>query len=144
MIIKLEYGANPNSINSNDNTPLIIASMLIRPEKASLLINYGADVNITNSNGNTALTYAVQFRDTQTTKLLLDNGAFTEIADIAGKSTPLMNATINGNTENVKLLLQHGADVNKVDNIGETALMKALKYKRRDIAELLRNAGAKR
>ena len=55
-----------------------------------------------------------------------------------------MNASNNGHTEVVKLLLQvKGIDVNKQDKDGDTALKCASKEGHTEIAKLLREAGAK-
>jgi ankyrin repeat protein len=51
-------GANPNSINTDRETPLIWAfnDVSMNPEIIRLLINFGADPRIADNSGNTAFT----------------------------------------------------------------------------------------
>lgn len=51
--------------------------------------------------------------------------------------------TVKGNPEMVKLLITRGADVNAKDKEGQTALSLAIRNKMPEIAEILREAGAK-
>jgi ankyrin repeat protein len=67
-------------------------------------------------------------------------------ADVNAKSyygdTPLMEAVENNNLEEVRLLLDKGADVTARPN-GRTALTIAQKKGRKEIVEILRAHGAK-
>lgn len=56
---------------------------------------------------------------------------------------PLMRACKKGDIETVKLLISKGAYVNFVDKHGQTPLFKSLYYGNTEIAELLRQHGAK-
>ena len=51
--------------------------------------------------------------------------------------------TVKGNPELVKLLIARGADVNAKNKEGETALSLAIRNNMPEIAEILRQAGAK-
>ncbi len=57
-------------------------------------------------------------------------------------ATPLMLAVIAGNLQNVRLLLQHGAQVNASDEYGFTALFMAISDRRPDITKVLLQAGS--
>jgi hypothetical protein len=57
--------------------------------------------------------------------------------------TPLMHAIHKGQVESVRVLLQHGADVNAAMDNGGTALIEAAGYGYADIVRLLLDAGAK-
>ena len=66
-------------------------------------------------------------------------------AELNGESkygTPIMAAAIKGNKEIVGLLLSQGADLNKADSNGTTALLYASIFSLNDIAEVLLNGGA--
>jgi ankyrin repeat protein len=82
---------------------------------------------------------------------VLDRGADVNAADPGGY-TPLMYATNLGLVDNVKLLLQHGADATRKSKYGETELSVAErpgstvdKEGRRQVVEILKGplAGAR-
>ena len=56
--------------------------------------------------------------------------------------TPLHNAVIEGYMEIVEVLIEHGADVNSVEDKGFTPLKMAVEYKLPEIEMLLRRHGA--
>ena len=76
-------------------------------------------------------------------ELLLKFGADLNPVDEAYQSTPLGLGVRWGNTEMVKFLLQHGADVNKAGASWATPLAWARKKGLADIEEILVKAGAK-
>ncbi|MBQ4401588.1 MAG: ankyrin repeat domain-containing protein, partial [Synergistaceae bacterium] len=57
--------------------------------------------------------------------------------------TALMEAAKHGDTESAEILLKYRADVNAKDNKGKTALKWAKHNKHNEVAQLLRNHGAK-
>ncbi|MEI7832127.1 MAG: ankyrin repeat domain-containing protein, partial [bacterium] len=74
-------------------------------------------------------------------RLLLVSGVSPD-AVVFGGYTPLMLAVDCGKTEMVRLLLKNYANPNLSDIRGETALMRAERQGRMEIASLLRNYGA--
>ena len=65
-------------------------------------------------------------------------GAFTRL-----NATPLVKAAGYGKPEEIKSLLDQGADVNGKDQYGATALMRAASGGRGDVAKLLLDRGAR-
>lgn len=68
-------------------------------------------------------------------------GADVNLVDNYG-NTPLIQACIYNNPEIVDLLIKSGADVNKENSKGVTALLLALENRYIDIIKLLLNAHA--
>ncbi len=66
----------------------------------------------------------------------------SEAATHEGGHTDLMRASLEGNTETVKRLLESGADVNAKDDEGRTALMFAVTNMQTDSAKALVEHGA--
>lgn len=129
----LEQGADPNSCDIVKRTPLASAST---PEIAELLIQYHASIEHKDLYGNSFLhIYAME--DSQDMIQF-----FAKFTDINGRSergrTPLHWASQYCRTENVKLLLEYGADPYITDNEGHTA--KDLAYKQ-EIKDLIDSYG---
>ncbi len=117
--------ANGNDVNALENdgkTPLMWAlygggnMVIIR-----FLISHGAHVNARSKDGYSALLWATQLDKSRATQLFIAHGAAINVHGIYG-TTPLINAA-RGSVENVELLLRHGANIEAVDDDGDTALI---------------------
>ena len=132
-----EHGASLEVKNRYYESPLLSAIKLGNYEASNYLIDIGANVNTT-ENVNTALTlchYAIhsfkedadEFRQIQTK--LIAKGATVDIHLNKLKWTPLMQTVTQKEVQIVKdhfeILLQLGANINKQDQNGRTALMLA-------------------
>jgi uncharacterized protein len=86
------------------------------------LLAGGADVNATDDLGQTALMLAAAHRDPEIVRVLL--GAHAAVDRVTGPNhwTVLMRAADAGYPDNVRLLLDHGADANLRNRQGNTAL----------------------
>ena len=73
-------------------------------------------------------------------ELLLDAGATVDVGLL--KETPLMRASANGYIDTVQLLVARGADLNRADSGGRTALHYAAESGQHRVVEFLLNAGA--
>jgi ankyrin repeat protein len=135
-------------------TPLLLAILNTNWDLAKQLIEAGADVNQWDMFGEAPLFTAVGLRNQVTggrasidplnetkgiaiVRLLLDRGAnpnmqlFFRPANVRGStntrgSTPLIRAASGADTEVMKLLLEHGADVNLIMADRQTAIMAVL------------------
>jgi len=97
---------NVDAANAMGETPLMMAALKGRLEWAKKLIERGAKVQ---KPGWSPLHYAATGPSTELLALLLDRGA--DINALApNRNTPLMMAARYGTEENVKLLLQRGAN----------------------------------
>ncbi|MGE3318213.1 MAG: ankyrin repeat domain-containing protein [Candidatus Berkiella sp.] len=113
------------------------AAMTHQTSALTTLLDLGAAINAVDKQGNTPLHYAAQFTDEPAfIQKLLDAGASIDTKNIAGE-TPLHLAAADGNLETVKFLVAHHANVNAVDQQGETPLQEAVKTKHADVATFL-------
>lgn len=97
-------------------------------------------LRLRNSIGETLLHYFAVEREIETVRILLDKGAEIDAID-TGRRTPLMEASMLGYPEIVRLLLDHGADPN-LQTQGETALRNAVLSQMYEVADVLISAGA--
>lgn len=118
----LDYGADIDTSDANNETALIYAAENGHAEVISLLIEKGANINVDNLNGYTVLTFKVIEGNIAMVKQLLELGAGVNIADEDGK-TLLPFAAEKGHAEIFVLLLDAGADIHAKDGYGNTVLM---------------------
>src|SRR5262249_23102455 len=135
----LEHGANVNAritvdslpdgyrnrLDQRGATPFFLAAKAADPELMRLLLAHGADPNIGTKGGTTSLMVASGV------------GVFNPGEDFRSGPTGEPFAL-----EAVKICLEHGADVNAVDEEGETALHGSAYVGRNSVAQLLIDKGA--
>lgn len=119
-------------INKKDdagNTALMLAVALGNVKMTKYILNVGAGKNNDDrdSNNNTALHIGAGNKNTNILQLLLDHGANIESKNEFGQ-TPLMSATLKGNSKAVSWFLnQHPvSDINASSKEGWTPLMVAI------------------
>jgi ankyrin repeat protein len=132
----LDSGLDPNSRTDGGTTILMMAAP--DPEKVRLLLKQGADVKARASSGTDALTIAAAYRGSaRTLGLLLEAGAEVRApAGVRPRNSPLLFASMNGDMENIKLLLARGADPSAA------ALSSAVTFGYLDVVRTLIAAGA--
>lgn len=96
------------------------AGMLIEAKK---LLDDGADIeaSITKDKRIPLIVFCAGSRDAKTVEFLLDNGAYINTIDQDG-ITPLINAIVEERYDNVKLLVERGADISIQAPWGKSAL----------------------
>src|SRR5688572_5418438 len=110
------------------------------PELLPVLADCGADPNDSNGYGETALGRSVKRFDSNVVRQLLEVGADPEVESLLTK--PLVQAALFGKTENVRVLLEYGANPNSPQASGLTALLEAVRYGYSEIVEILLKHGA--
>ena len=116
---------NMNKVDFDGRSPLHIAVSYGNTSHVKSVIRAGADVNRSDLSGCTALIREVLsglIDQKDKMNLLLREGAN------AKGETALMLAACRGQTDQVNVLLEAGADVNKSNSRGETALMLVTSY----------------
>lgn len=126
----LERGANPNAATPAGLTALHVGAGDLAKTRA--LIAHGADVNAKTKAGRTPLLIAArQDGAYAVVKLLLEKGADPKVVDVipsfgAGPgASALMLAAKTSDVRTVRLLAEHGVDVNARTPNGDTALIEA-------------------
>ncbi len=137
----LNGGIDVNSRDLDGNTALMMASLYAGPECVDLLLKKGADANASNKAGATPLIRAATNYDKA--KLLIAAGARVQVRTADLGNTPLiLAARRNGNSQTVKLLLDHGADAKERNGIGVTPIMAAAASGDSETVKLLLDKGA--
>jgi ankyrin repeat protein len=122
----LIHSANVNAQTDVGETPLHLATIEDQSDIAEVLINYGANIETqTLSKKETPLHYAVSDQQTNTTTSLLKKFANVNAINADG-NTPLHLALgkdmLDCDIKTAEILLEHGADVNISNRLGETAV----------------------
>ncbi|XP_052090920.1 serine/threonine-protein phosphatase 6 regulatory ankyrin repeat subunit C-like isoform X2 [Mytilus californianus] len=114
-----------NLTDSNNCTPLYLASKYGRYDIVQLLISKNADINYTDNDNKTPLFVACEASHIDIIKLLVDNEVDINLGNNHNE-TPLHIACKQGDGNIAQLLIAHGADVDFIDNEGQTPLHLAL------------------
>ena len=106
------------------------------------LLASGADPDLSNAARYGPLAIAARLDQAPLVRLLLDAGANPDIGDVArDEASPLHQSARGGSLEPARLLLAAGADPNKLNARGFTALHLAALYDRAALAAALLDAG---
>ena len=157
----LKAGAAADSANPEGQTALLAVARTGNVEAALLLLEFGAKVDAReNWGGQTALMWASARRHPEMMKLLISKGADVNARGIArdyqrhvtaegrpknldsGGFTPLLYAARENCVACVKVLLDHGADIDLPDPDGVSPLQVAIMNANWDLARQLILAGA--
>ena len=150
VTLLIDRGADVNHAAKSGFTPLMVALNHRGTAKvAALLIEHGAHVQPTVPkpvHDASPLMYAVWSGNVEAINLLLDHGANPHAKmQIGGQipATPLLLATIQGETEAVAALLARGVDVNEPDEQGMSPLTDTAINNDAAVARVLLAHGAK-
>lgn len=134
----IEAGAAINLSTSELNGALILATRNEDPMAVKALLKAGADPNSRDAQDTTALMFAAEYGQPETLKALIAAGSELNATDSNGW-TAMMHAN---EVENVRVLLDAGADTTIKNEDGETALAMAIKYDQSEVVKLLKSRGA--
>jgi ankyrin repeat protein len=144
----VEHGADVNAHTTTDTGSTVLCFAIDGGNLHVLdyLVERGAKVDGKSKNGQTPLHYAAAHGLNDFVRGLLKHGADPDlfgIPDTKGNlTTPLMAAAANGHLETVQLLVEKGAQLEKVNDVGDTVLMDVCKRPYPEIVKLLLEKGA--
>ena len=140
--ILLTAGAIPDVRDSHGKTPLIVAAEHGFDDIVDMLIKSKADINSKTEDGWSALHMACQNNHPNIVRILLAAGVDPEVTVWMNDVTPCLIASSRGNYSIVKMLLRKGANVNRAEFNGMTALHKAARGGHAQCVKLLLSNGA--
>jgi ankyrin repeat protein len=121
---------------------LFDAAAIGREDMIAPLLVAGADIEARDARGYTALILATYNDREGAARLLLGHGAAIDAGDDARGNTALHGVAFKGYVPIAQMLIDAGADVNRRNRSGQTALMLATLFGRADMFDLLVGAGA--
>lgn len=119
-------GVNVNAREAYGRTPLHVATYGRQREVIAALAKAGADFNLKERDRYDAVTIAAVADDAATLRLLLQLGASARQVTSRYDGTALIAAAHLGHDEVVKLLIDAGAPLDHVNNLGWTALIESI------------------
>ena len=137
----LKAGSNPNLVDGSGHLPLSYSASLACTR---LLLSAGADIRLTNPRGTPLILYAYRCAPCEEyVNLLIAAGAPLHFRDCTG-ATPIHYAAIYGCLSMLKIVRQHGAEIDVLDDNGESPLNYAQneEHDTQDVIEFLLAAGA--
>jgi ankyrin repeat protein len=138
----IALGADVDRPNRLGQTPLWLAASGGHPNIAALLVEEGADVNHVDTDGNSVLLHAVWSERESSVAFLADRPDIRIDRANADEWTPLLFASLKGQGQFARLLLDRGADPNHNDQHARGPLLLAASAGHVGVARLLIARGA--
>ncbi len=110
-------------------------------DSMTYLVN-GGPPNVRDYNGIPAIVAAAEVGEAGMVKEILKYGGNVNMASKKGRYTALMQGSARGYVMVIAVLLTNNANMDAQDDLGETALIKAVKESKREIVGYLLDAGA--
>jgi serine/threonine-protein phosphatase 6 regulatory ankyrin repeat subunit A/serine/threonine-protein phosphatase 6 regulatory ankyrin repeat subunit B len=119
-------GANFDSQSNQGVTALMVAATSGNTVAIESFLAFGANLEIKDLDGFTPLFHVIQSGEEndnaiETLNMLINGGSNVNAQDISG-ATPLMHAALSDRQDIAGMLLDAGAEIDKKDNVGWTAL----------------------
>ncbi len=120
----IQRGANPNAVDCNNDTPLVLTMSHDHSEVARILLDHGANLEACNLYGQTPTMEAIWQDAVHILEMLLQAGARFDRVTTSGRNV-LHTAALSGSHQTLKVLLDanlKGVDPLRCDNDGRTPL----------------------
>lgn len=143
----LSAGANPNALDKSGCTPLVIAIGEQNVPVVRLLVERGADVLLKPGAKSSfpPLCQASRSKNLEIIEILIARGADINASDDLG-NTPIIHAAQTGSDSEcacvISVLLRSGAQVDHLNERGESALSRAVYSNRKQTVKVLITGGA--
>ena len=112
------------------------------PSRVSEALQVANDIDDTDFVLGSALHLTVVEQQPEMAEILIDGGADIDLVSEINGRTALLLASELGDLEMVHVLLEHGADIQMRDNLGQTARHLATRFGQESVVKALLNAGA--
>src|SRR5262249_7353774 len=122
----IKEGEKPNIQDSRSRTPLIVAAHFSRHEAAKTLLRLGANVNALDYQRYDVITIASVQNDLEMLQIALAARGHPRATTRPYDGTALIAAAHRGNVEVVRTLIDAGAPLDHINNLGWTALLEAV------------------
>ncbi|XP_068746661.1 fibronectin type 3 and ankyrin repeat domains protein 1-like isoform X3 [Montipora capricornis] len=119
----IAHNADVNFSNTSGKNSMLLACFGGHLNIAQQLHEQGVLLDTKDNSGSGCLHWAVDGNKPDCVQWLLDNGSQVDGEDDFGCSPLLRVASMNGNVAVAKLLIENGADVNRMDKIKKSPLM---------------------
>jgi hypothetical protein len=134
----IHWGTDIDSLLPNGQSPLHMAAENGRIIMVRTLLKYGADIDALTADGDSALDLAILAGRTQVAEILLGRGAQLDASALMLKAAAL-GVT---DRDTVRFLVEQGADLERRDANGDTALLIAIRQDNHRLATHLVARGA--
>ena len=131
---EIEKGVNDETLDVNgyvslDRSALSLAAACGFTDVMECLIKLGADINLNDGGdlGYTPIEHAAREDKIEALKLLIEKGAEIDKGNTIS-SNALIGACIGANSEILETLIENGANINHVDNNGQSAIHYICRY----------------
>jgi ankyrin repeat protein len=118
----LDLLVDPEAVNKEGLTPLLVACRHLNEEIFSILIERGVNVHVISTNGWNCVHYAAQGGHVTILLKLYELGVDVDLQSTSTGETPLHLAAFNGAVEVCRILLDCGANIETVDKHGSKAM----------------------
>ncbi len=135
----IRAGGDLTQADNRGYTPLVAAAAAGNIPIAAVFVAHHADVSADSS---AALRLAVLYEDNDMTDLLLKAGAEADVAAGTDDERPLHTAAQEGFLHGLRVLLDHGADIEARNIDGETPLLIAARWQKYGAVAMLIERGA--
>jgi ankyrin repeat protein len=137
----LDAGADVNLQDKNGKT--VLHAAYNDEELFSLLLNYKPNLNLQDNSGQTVLMLSAGTTHIDIVEMLIGTGADIHLQDNRGETSLFKAAMVKSKPQNLRMLIEAGANVNHENYEGKTAFYMALMNQGRRNSKILIAAGAK-